>query len=228
MSPHQSKTGVYVFFAFRAKLIHVFVFFLLLCVVSCCFSLSFFLSLANLSLSSSFSLFPFFFFFCVDHCVARANLCRRRSVAFCPHFPTGPCQKRGEMHTHTRNRRTQYWEHIVVEGDRTMVTGERKMHFTGCGWWFLWVGCACVFGAWIARVGRGTTTVVVRSRKCPYLGVFFVHVDVTWIHDDVVAPVGRALDIHEIHCRPCMWCCVQICPHVCVRLCVCVIVCCIK
>lgn len=126
------------FFAFRAKLIHVFVFFLLLCVVSCSFSLFLSFLLSQTFLFPPLSLFSlFFFFFCVDHCVARANLCRRRSVAFCPLFHSGPYQKRGEMHTHTRNRRTQRnIGNIVVEGDHTMVTGERKMHFNcfGCGW----------------------------------------------------------------------------------------------
>lgn len=75
MSPHQSKTGVYVFFCIRAKLIHVFVSELLL--------------LSSLSLLLLLSFAGTFLFslvtttiLCVDHCVSGVNLCRRRSVAF--------------------------------------------------------------------------------------------------------------------------------------------------
>lgn len=173
MSPHQSKTGVYVFFFCISRKVNS-------CFCVCFFFLFFVLSLVAslfLFLSSflSFSRKPFsfpplsvcsLFFFCVDHCVARA----RKSVSpeiggllspLPTPLETGPCQKRGEMHTHTPGIAARSIGNIA-EGKR------RKMHFTGCGWCFLWVGCACVFGAWFARVGRGT--VVARNRKCPYLG----------------------------------------------------------
>lgn len=119
MSPHQSKTGVYVFFCISRKVnscfFCVYFVYFLLCCLLLLLSLSFFASLADLSLSSSLSLFFFFFSSSASAawplCRARANLCRRRSVAFCPHF-----QKGGEMHTLKRTHpesphAMQYWEH---------------------------------------------------------------------------------------------------------------------
>lgn len=99
---------------------------------------------------------------------------------------------------------TQYWEHIVVEGDHTMVTGERKMHIStalaAVGDFFEWDARACLergLRAWDVAPPPWCVAGSV------LIWEFFVHVDVTWTHDDVVARVGRALDIHEIHCRPC-------------------------
>lgn len=95
MSPHQSKTGVYVFFfCIRAKLIHVFVSELLL--------------LSSLSLLLLLSFAGTFLFslvtttiLCVDHCVSGESVSPEIG-GLCPPRETNPKKC-------TRNR-TQYWE----------------------------------------------------------------------------------------------------------------------
>uniref|UniRef100_A0A8D8F2G5 (northern house mosquito) hypothetical protein n=1 Tax=Culex pipiens TaxID=7175 RepID=A0A8D8F2G5_CULPI len=108
MSPHQSKTGVYVFFCIRAKLIHVFVSeLLLLSSLSLLLLLSFSLSRRPFSFLSSPP--PF-----VDHCVSGARICvagDRWPLSTEGNEPKKKC---------TRNR-TQYWERR---------RRERKMHIS--------------------------------------------------------------------------------------------------
>lgn len=146
MSPHQSKTGVYVFFCISLKVNSCFCgcFFFLFFVMSLVASLSFFLSFSR----KPFSFPPLsvcsLFFFCVDHCVARApaNLCRRRSVAFCPHFHPhsrqGPA-KNGEkcIHTHPES------PHAVL-GTSPKVNGERCISLAAVGAFFEWDARACL------------------------------------------------------------------------------------
>lgn len=174
MSPHQSKTGVYVFFAFRAKLIHVFVFAFSLLSLVASLSLSFFLSLLNLSLFplSLFSLSssPAAVLTIVSRASPPANLCRRRSVAFCLHFHPwqGPIQKRGEMHTRTHPESphaTQYWEHRR----RWPQDGAKRCTFhcslAAVGDFFEWDARACLecgLRAWdVAQWWRITGSVLI-------------------------------------------------------------------
>lgn len=127
MSPHQSKTGVYVFFCIRAKLIHVFVSELLL--------------LSSLSLLLLLSFAGTFLFslvtttiLCVDHCVSGVNLCRRRSVAF--------------VHRGKRTQKKMHPESQAILG----TSSEKDAHFARSRAFF-----ECDAHAFGVRVGRRGT-----------------------------------------------------------------------
>lgn len=139
-------------------------------------SFSFFLSLLlswTFLFSSSFSLFPFSSSALTSVWRAPANLCRRRSVAFCPHFHSrqGPA-KNGEkcIHTHTRNRRARNIGNIV-EGDRWEKDAFQRP-VAAVGDFFEWDARACLergLCAWdVAPWWRVTGSVLIWD---------FVHVD---------------------------------------------------
>lgn len=169
MSPHQSKTGVYVFFCISRKVNSCFFFSLLLLLsslLSLVASLSFFLCFS----CEPFSFLLLFLLLLLDHCVARARICVAGD-----RWPFVPTSKKGEKCTHsnahTRNHRTQCNIGNIAEGDHSSGW---EMHFT-------LMRLRISLSGKRVRVGRGTSP---RNRKCPYLGHYPGHVvDVDTLSD---------------------------------------------
>lgn len=194
MSPHQSKTGVYVFFCISRKVnscfFCVYFVYFLLCCLLLLLSLSFFASLADLSLSSSLSLFSFFFFFCF--CCLTIVSRARESVSPEIGGLLSPLPKRGRnVHTQTHTPGITARNAILRTSPKvTTAAGERCISlWCGCG--FLWVGSAC---AWDVAPRRVTGSVLIWDTTLTTL--------LMWTRCRINRRVGKAFDIDEIHCRP--------------------------